>query len=109
MGYFIQFHLEVLQKAFSDLRTYLQHQQEQQQQAAHLLHRGGRNPRQAQLLTLFAKNREEMFTVRDLSQRFGITPTTAKAAPSSASKAAAATALSISDNAPSSPPSLPAN
>lgn len=79
MGYFIQFHLEVLQQAFSDLRTYLQHQQEQQQQAAHLLHRGGLNPRQAQLLTLFAKNREEMFTVRDLSQRFGITPTTAKA------------------------------
>ena len=79
MGYFIQFHLEVLQQAFSDLRTYLQHKQDQQQQAAHLFHRGGLNPRQAQLLTLFAKNREEMFTIRDLSQRFGITPTTAKA------------------------------
>ena len=79
MGYFIQFHLEVLQQTFSDLRTYLQHKQDQQQQAAQLLHRGGLNPRQAQLLTLFAKNREEMFTVRDLSQRFGITLTKAKA------------------------------
>lgn len=79
MGYFIQFHLEVLQQAFGDLRAYLRRKQDQQQETTHLLHRGGLNPRQAQLLTRFAKNREEMLTIRDLSQRFGVTPTTAKA------------------------------
>lgn len=78
IGYFIVYNLRVLELAFKELQFYIKRKAQERKMAATFLSVGNINERQAEIIKLFYDNPKEMLTVKDLQERFMITPTTAK-------------------------------
>lgn len=77
LGYFVQYQLKVLKLAFEQLEHYITRKRREQE----LVHQNmppGLSLRQAEILQLYDKQPSLMLTVKELENRFGITPTTAK-------------------------------
>lgn len=78
IGYFINYNLEVLDKAFKELQSYIKRKQQERMTANTFLQIGDVNQRQAQIIQLYYENPKVMLTVKDVQVKFMITPTTAK-------------------------------
>ena len=79
LGYFVSYHLRVLDLSFQQLKAYIQKKQAEKQAAGIFLRLGNLNERQARILQLYADNSREVLTVKDVQARFLVSPTTAKA------------------------------
>lgn len=78
IGYFITYHLRVLEQAFDELKKYISRKVAQQSDHHRLLRLGGITPRQAEIVYMLLKNDDEIITVKDVAARLLVTPTTAK-------------------------------
>lgn len=78
IGYFVSYHLKVLQQAVEQLKVYLQRKQEERSATHLFLRQGEMNSRQAQILQIFKTSPSEVLTIKELQNRFAISPTTAK-------------------------------
>lgn len=78
LGYFIAYNLKVLEQSFKQLQNYIKRKQEEKVSANIFLQIGNINERQAQILKMFIDNPKEVITVRNLQDKFLISPTTAK-------------------------------
>ena len=78
LGYFISYNLKVLETSFIQLQDYIKRKQEEKVAANIFLQIGDINERQAQILKMFMDNPKGAITVRDLQDKFMISPTTAK-------------------------------
>lgn len=78
MGYFITYHLKALQKAFEELKKYISRKAAQQNDQNRLLKLGNVTQRQAEILYMFLKNEDKILTVKDVTSKLLISPTTAK-------------------------------
>ena len=78
LGYFISYNMRVLETSFKQLQDYIKRKQEERVAANIFLQLGDINERQAQILKLFIDNPKEVITVRNLQDKFLISPTTAK-------------------------------
>lgn len=78
IGYFIQYHLDVLTKSFDELKRYLVRKHKEKKKSERLLHLGNINTRQAAILNRFVENQDEILTSVDLISRFGVSAGTAK-------------------------------
>lgn len=78
IGYFIAYNLRILELAFKELQAYIKRKTAERQMAATFLRVGNINERQAEIVKMLYDNPKEMFTIRDLQERFMVTPTTAK-------------------------------
>lgn len=78
IGYFIQYHLDVLNKSFDGLRKYLVRKHKEKKKSERLLHLGNVTSRQAEILNRFIENPDEVITSVDISNRFGVSAGTAK-------------------------------
>lgn len=78
LGYFINYNLKVLEKAFKQLQSYLKKKQDEKLMASTFLQLGNINERQANIIRMFIVNPQEILTVKDIQTKFRISPTTAK-------------------------------
>ena len=78
MGYFITYHLNALQKAFEQLKDYISKKIAKQRDQNRLLKLGNITQRQAEILYMLLKDDNEIVTVKDISSKLLVTPTTAK-------------------------------
>lgn len=78
IGYFIQYNLQVLEKAFKQLKVYLDRKTAEKQLANTFLRLGNINKRQAVIIKMFYDNPKEVITVKDVEVKFQITAATAK-------------------------------
>ena len=78
MGYFITYHLRVLDLAFKELRTYIQKKIMQRQNDAAYTHIEGINERQAAMLSILKNSPKTIFTIRDVQSRFSVSQPTAR-------------------------------
>jgi len=78
IGYFIEYHLNVLNKSFDELKKYLVRKHKEKKKSERLLHLGNITSRQAEILNRFIENPDEIVTSVDISNRFGVSPGTAK-------------------------------
>ena len=78
VGYFIAYHLKVLDLAFKELQQYIKRKIAERQQAATFMVLGNINERQAAILQIMAEQPKSMLTVKELQNRFSVSHTTAK-------------------------------
>lgn len=78
IGYFINYNLEVLDKAFKELQSYIKRKQQERMTANAFLRLGNINQRQAQIIQLYYDDPKLMLTVKDVQVKFMVTPITAK-------------------------------
>lgn len=78
IGYFIQYNLAVLNKSFDELRKYLLRKHNEKKKSERLLHLGNVSVRQSEILNRFIENPDEVCTSVDITNRFGVSPGTAK-------------------------------
>lgn len=78
MGYFITYHLDALNKSFEDLRKYISKKTAEQKDMSRLLRLGNINQRQAEIIYMFLENDKLVLTVKDVTSRLIVSPTTAK-------------------------------
>ena len=78
MGYFITYHLRVLDLAFKELQTYIQKKIMQRQNDAAYTHIEGINERQAEMLSILKNSPKTIFTIRDVQSRFSVSQPTAR-------------------------------
>ena len=78
LGYFIAYHMRVLELAFSDMQEYIKRKIKEREAAHQYLGKSGINERQAEIIKIFDDNPNEIMTVKDVQVKFRITPTTAK-------------------------------
>ena len=78
IGYFITYNLNVLSKAFEELKEYIRRKTRQKKDASVFLKVGGINERQAEIIKLFADSPSEVLTVKDVEIRFLVSNVTAK-------------------------------
>lgn len=78
MGYFISYHLRVLDLALEELQKYIERKIAQRQQTADYLRLGNINERQAMILSLLHTNPKMVLTIKELQNRFAISHPTAK-------------------------------
>ena len=78
LGYFINYNLKVLEQAYQELKSYIQRKQAEKKASHQYIRLGYINERQAQVIQRFVDDPTEIITVRDLQERFSISPTTAK-------------------------------
>lgn len=79
VSYFIHYNLNAMQKAFEQLKQWLQHQAQKRQEAQTYTVIEGINDRQAYLLRLFADQPNVDIRVKEAATRFNVTPHTARA------------------------------
>lgn len=77
IGYFITYHLKVLMTAFQNFQAYLE-RQKQRKESVNVFLNLEINDRQADILYYFSQHPHYVFTIKELQQRYGVTPTTAK-------------------------------
>lgn len=77
-GYFIVYHLRVLDQAFKELQQYIKRKNAQRQEASVFLSLGDINERQAAILQTFNDKPKTLLTIKELQNRFQITQPTAK-------------------------------
>jgi len=78
LGYFIDYNLKVLDQAYQELKEYIQRKQAEKKVAHQYMRLGYINERQAQVIQMFVDDPDEVITVKELQERFSISPTTAK-------------------------------
>lgn len=78
LGYFINYNLKVLEQAYRELKEYIQRKQAEKKASYQFMRLGYINDRQAQVIQRFVDDPSEIITVKDLQERFFISPTTAK-------------------------------
>lgn len=78
IGYFVSYNLRVLEMAFKDLQSYIQHKELAKRQSYKYLRIGHINGRQAEIVGMFNNEPDLVLTVKDVQSKFDITPTTAK-------------------------------
>ena len=78
LGYFIHYNMKVLEQAYRELKEYIQRKQAEKKAAHQYMHLGYINERQAQVIQRFVDDPNEVITVKELQERFSISPTTAK-------------------------------
>jgi Uncharacterized conserved protein len=77
-GYFITYHLKVLDLAFKELQQYIKRKITERQQAAAFLVLGDINERQAAILQIMVDQPKSLLTVKEIQNRFSVSHTTAK-------------------------------
>ena len=78
LGYFVTYNLRVLDLAFKKLQQYIKRKTKEKLDANQFLHIGEINQRQAQIIKIYYDNPQETLTVKEVQNKFGISPTTAK-------------------------------
>ncbi len=78
IGYFILYHLRVLEKAFEELKRYISRKLAEKKEALRYMRLDNINERQAQIVKMFVDAPDCVITVKDIQSQFLITPTTAK-------------------------------
>ena len=78
IGYFITYHLNALEKAFDELKSYIEHKSAQKKEEVQLLKIGGITRRQASILYMFIKDADLIITAKDIAGRMLISQPTAK-------------------------------
>lgn len=78
IGYFIQYHLDVLVKSFDELRKYLKRKCAEKKQAERLLHLGNVSPRQTEIINMYVKNPDMVGQTKDVMAKFRVSAGTAK-------------------------------
>lgn len=78
LGYFINYNMKVLEQAYCELKEYIQRKQLEKRNSYQYMRLGHINERQAQVIQLYVDDPNEVLTVKDLQDRFNISPTTAK-------------------------------
>lgn len=78
IGYFITYNLEVLSKAFDELRRYLKKKQAEQLRADRFLHIGDVSPQQAEIIRMFYDKADLTLQSKEIAARFGVSRVAAK-------------------------------
>ena len=78
LSYFIQYHLDVMKKAFDDLKSYLQRKIDEQQNVIRFSGILNVNERQRYLIRTIVENKRTLFTPKELATQFNITTKTAR-------------------------------
>lgn len=78
ISYFIQYHLNVMKKAFEELKKYLQHKIDEQQNILRFVGISNINERQRYILNTFSDSKRTMFTPKELATQFNISTKTAR-------------------------------
>lgn len=78
LGYFVTYHLRVLNLAFKDLQQYIQRKIYQKQSSVDFLKIGNINERQAIVLSMIRNNPKLVLSVKEIESRFAVSHTTAK-------------------------------
>ena len=78
LGYFVQYHLEALDKAFQDLEEYLERKREEEDAIMEFRNVEGINDRQAMILEMFRKDQHSVFTAKDLVSCLCVTDKTVR-------------------------------
>lgn len=78
MGYFITYHLDALNKSFEELKKYISKKSAEQKDISRLLRIGDINQRQAEIIYMFIEDEKLVLTVKDVTSRLIVSPTTAK-------------------------------
>lgn len=78
IGYFITYHLHALEKAFDELKAYIERKTAQKKNEVQLLKIGGISKRQASILHMFIKDANLIVTAKDIAGRMLISQPTAK-------------------------------
>ncbi len=78
LGYFVIYHLKVLNEAFENLKSYIKRKTDEQKAAKKFLNIGKLNLRQTEIIQLYCENPNRIYTVKDFQVKFLVTPTTAK-------------------------------
>lgn len=78
IGYFVTYNLKALQLSFEQLKLYIERKQNEKKAANAFIMIGGINERQAQIIHYFQTNPDSMVTVKEIQDRFIITPMTAR-------------------------------
>ncbi len=78
IGYFISYNLDVLSKAFDELRRYLKKKQVEQHRAYRFMQIGDVSPQQAEIIRLFDDEGDITLQAKDVASRFGVSRVTAK-------------------------------
>lgn len=79
LGYFINYNLNVLEKAFEELKKYLDKKAREQNKLLELRNISGLNERQAKIIQLEIKNPGNIYTVKDLLITLGASTKTVRA------------------------------
>lgn len=78
LSYFIQYNLDVMQRAYAALREYIRIKIKEQPQTAEFLRLGNINERQASLLKLFSDKPHTALTIKEVKNRFATSYQTAR-------------------------------
>ena len=78
LSYFIQYHLNVMQKAFEDLKKYLQRKIDEQQNIFQFIGISNINERQRYVLKTISENKRILFTPKELATQFDVAVRTAR-------------------------------
>lgn len=78
LGYFLSYNLRVLELAFKDMQRYIMRKIKERQAAHQYLGKANINERQAEIIKMFDDNPNEILVVKDVQNKFAVTPTTAK-------------------------------
>ena len=78
LSYFIQYHLEVMKKAFEELKKFLQRKIDEQQNVLRFAGISNINERQRYILKTILENKRTLFTPKELATQFDISPRSAR-------------------------------
>ena len=78
LSYFIQYHLNVMKKAYDELKKYLQRKIDEQQNLLKFSGITNINERQRYVLRIIYENKRTIFIPKELATQFGITTKTAR-------------------------------
>lgn len=78
LSYFIQYHLDVMKKAFEELKKYLQHKIDEQQNIIKFVGISNINERQRYVLRTISESKRTLFTPKELATQFDISTRSAR-------------------------------
>ena len=78
LGYFVAYHLQAINKAYCELRKYIQRKIDEQQQTSDFLKLGNINARQAQIVKWYHDSPNISFSVKEIQIRMNVSYPTAK-------------------------------
>lgn len=78
LSYFIQYHLDVMKRAFEELKKYLQRKIDEQQNIIKFVGISNINERQRYVLITISESKRTMFTPKELATQFDISARTAR-------------------------------
>ena len=79
LSYFIQYHLNVMKKAFEELKKFLQRKIDEQQNILQFVGISNINERQRYVLKTISENKHTLFIPKELATQFGISVKSARA------------------------------